>query len=145
MKEQSKLADPPVNVKIKIAALWMSVMFCYIYADYFALFAPGKLQDMLTGNMPPLGKVTEGVLVFTSAMLAIPSVMIFLSVSLPATLNRWINVFFGSLYTLIILLTMWAWAFTIFYGVIEVVLTSVIVWYALRWPKQSSADQGKQI
>ena len=139
MKDRSKLADPSVNIKIKLAALWATVMFCYIYADYFALFAPGKLADMLKGNMAPLGQVTEGVLVFTSAMLAIPTVMIFLSVALPATTNRWLNVIVGALYTLIILLTMWSWAFTIFYGVIEVTLTSLIVWYAITWPREQDS------
>ncbi len=38
------LEDLKINVKIKLAALWASVMFCYIYADYFGLYEPGKLQ-----------------------------------------------------------------------------------------------------
>jgi uncharacterized protein DUF4386 len=37
---------------------------------------------------------------------------------------------FGVLYTVIILITMWNWALYIFWGVIEVVLTALIVWYA---------------
>lgn len=28
-----------VPVRIKLAALWTSVMFCYIYADYFEMYA----------------------------------------------------------------------------------------------------------
>jgi hypothetical protein len=34
---------------------------------------------------------------------------------------------------------MWDWAFFIFYGVIEVTLTGLIVVYAWRWPKQEAA------
>ena len=139
MKERSKLVDLPVNVRLKLAAVWASAMFCYIYADYFHLFAPGKLQDMIKGNMPPLGQVTDGILIFTSAMMAIPSVMIFLSVGLPAALSRWLNIIFGVLYTVIILLTMWAYPFTIFYGAIEVLLTSLVVWYAIKWPREAEA------
>jgi len=139
MKNVSALDDPKVGVRIKLSALWVSVMFCYLYADYFLLFAPGKIQSMLNGKMPPLGDVTEGVLVFTSAMMAIPAVMIFLSVGLPATLSRWLNVVFGMLYTVIILLTMWSYIFMMFYGVIEVVLTSLIVWYAWTWPRETAA------
>jgi Family of unknown function (DUF6326) len=101
------LQDTPVDVKIKLAALWPSVMFCYLYADYFGLFVPGRLQKMLAGQIPPLGPVTQGVLVGTSAMMAIPAVMIFLSVAPRASLNRWLNIVAGALYTAIILITMW--------------------------------------
>ena len=131
------LEDAKINVKIKLSALWVSVMFCYIYADYFGLFVPGALQSMLNGQMRPLGATTQGVLLGTSLMLAIPSVMIFLSVALPPKLNRSLNIAVGAFYTGIILITMWSWAFFIFYGVIEISLTSLVVYYAWRWPRAS--------
>ena len=129
------LEDIQVNVKIKLAALWASVMFCYIYADYFGLYVPGALQKMIAGKMAPLGPTTQGVLLGTSLMMAIPSVMIFLSVALKPPVNRWLNIIFGALYTLIILITMWDWLFYIFFGFIEITLTLLIVWYAWRWPR----------
>jgi hypothetical protein len=129
------LQDVKADVKIKLAALWASVMFCYLYADYFGLYAPGKLQGMLNGQMAPLGPVTQGVLLGTSLMMAIPSVMIFLSVVLKPSLNRPLNIVFGTIYTAIILLTMWDWAFYIFFGIIEVTLTALVVWYAWTWPR----------
>jgi len=129
------LDEARVNVRIKLAALWTSVMFCYIYADYFDLYTPGKLHSMLEGLMRPLGAVTQGMLVGTSLMLAIPAVMIFLSVALPPAPCRWLNVVFGIVYTAIILVTMWGWAFIVFYGVIEVALTLLVVWYAWKWPR----------
>jgi hypothetical protein len=132
------LDDIKIHVKLKISALWVSVMFCYIYADYFGLYVPGALQRMLAGKMGPFGPTTQGILIGTSLMMAIPSVMIFLSVKLPATLNRWLNIIFGAIYTVIILITMWDWAFSIFWGLIEVALTALIVWYAWTWPKQEA-------
>ncbi len=39
------------------------------------------------------------------------------------------------LYTVIILLTMWQWAFYILFGVIEMTLTGLVVWYAWTWPR----------
>lgn len=119
-------------VRIKLAALWTSVMFCYIYADYFELYAPGKLQRISQGHIGPF-QATEGVLVGTSVVLAIPSVMIFLSVALKPTLNRWLNILFGFLYTAIILMSMWGHAFMILYGVIEITLTALVMWYAWKW------------
>lgn len=132
------LEDSRVNVKIKLAALWASVMFCYIYADYFGLYVPGALQSMLQGKMGPLGPTTQGVLLGTSLMMAIPSLMIFLSVALKPVLNRWLNILFGAIYTAIILITMWSWVFYIVFGVIEVMLTLLVVWYAWRWPRREA-------
>ena len=126
--------DLKINVKLKLSALWASVMFCYIYADYFGLYRPGKLQAILKGEFFSL-PTTQGVLLGASLMLAIPSLMIFLSVALPPVPNRWLNIVSGAVYTAIILKTMWVWAFYIFYGVIEISLTSLVVWYAWRWPK----------
>ena len=71
--------------------LWAVVMFCYVYGDYFGLFKPGAVQHMLQGRMDPLGPVTQPILVFTSAMMVIPSVMVFLSVALPARGSRWLS------------------------------------------------------
>jgi Family of unknown function (DUF6326) len=133
------LDDIKVHVKLKMSALWASVMFCYIYADYFGLYVPGSLQRMLAGKMGPLGPVTQMVLLGTSATLAIPSVMIFLSLVLKPNFNRWLNIVLGVLYTSIILMTMWRWAFYIFYGVIEIALTGLVVWYAWNWPRQKAA------
>jgi hypothetical protein len=133
------LEDIRVPVKLKLAALWTSVMFLYIYADYFGLYVPGALQKMLEGEMQPLGHTTQAVLMETSAMLAIPAVMIFLSVALRPKLNRWLNIVFGVIYTLIICITMWSWYFYIFYGVMEIALTGLVVWYAWKWPRQTAA------
>jgi hypothetical protein len=133
------LDDIKIHVKIKISALWASVMFCYIYGDYFWLYAPGKLQDILKGNMAPLGPTTQGVLLFTSIMMAIPAIMIFLSLALKASLNRWMNIILGVVYTLFVLITMpGAWVFYLFLGSVDVILTALIVWYAWNWPRQEA-------
>ncbi|GAA0716444.1 hypothetical protein GCM10009105_22870 [Dokdonella soli] len=137
-KAGTTLDDIRIHVKMKISALWASLMFCYIYADYFGLYVPGTLQKMLEGKMGPLGPTTQGVLLGTSLMMAIPSIMIFLSLVLKPNLNRWLNIIFGAIYTAIILITMWDWAFYIFFGIIEVLLTGLIAWYAWNWPKQEA-------
>lgn len=134
------LEDVMIDVKIKLSALWASAMFCYIYGDYFGLFQPGELQTMLQGQMRPLGPVTQTVLLGTSFMMSIPSVMVFLSLVLRPTMNRRVNIIVGVIFTLIMLGTMpGTWAFYIYLGSIEVVLTALIVWYAWTWPKQAAA------
>jgi hypothetical protein len=133
------LDDIKVHVKLKISALWASVMFCYVYGDYFLLHQPGKLRDVMEGKMAPLGPTTQGVLLFTSVSMAIPAVMIFLSVALRAKLNRWLNIILGLLYTVFVLITMrGAWTFYLFLGSVDVALTALIVWHAWNWPRQEA-------
>ena len=47
--------DIRVHVRLKLVALWSSLMFFYIYADYFQLWQPGHLQGMLEGRRPFAG------------------------------------------------------------------------------------------
>ena len=73
-------------------------------------------------------------------MMSIPSVMVFLSLVLRPTINRRVNIIVGVIFTLIMLGTMpGTWAFYIYLGSIEVVLTALVVWYAWTWPKQAAA------
>ena len=70
--------------------------------------------------------------------MVIPNLMPFLSLALPAGVNRWVNIVSGVLYTVIMILAIRAgWHFYVVYGVIEIVLTALIVWYAWTWPKQT--------
>jgi uncharacterized protein DUF6326 len=136
-KERPALEDQRVHVKVKLASLWTSLMFCYIYGDYFGLYKPGKLQGMLEGQMGFLGRITQGVLLGTSVLMAIPALMVFLSLILTPDVNRWLNVILGLVYTVIMLITIpGAWAFYVFLGIVEVVLSLLIVWTAWKWPRQ---------
>jgi hypothetical protein len=69
--------------------------------------------------------------------MAIPSLMVFLSLALKPRLSRILNVGFGAVYTLVIVISMpGAWAFYILLGVIEAVLSGLIVWFAWTWPTE---------
>jgi len=62
--------------------------------------------------------------------------MIFLSIALKAKVSRYLNIIVGSIYTVLIMFTASRnWAFMQMYGVVEVVLTGLVVWYAWTWPK----------
>ncbi len=132
------LQDIDVHPKIKLAALWASVMFCYIYADYFGLFTPGLIATMNQGLIPPLGRATDEVMIGVSLMMAIPSLMIFLSVALSARMSRLLNLLAGLMYSAIISVTMWSGAHFIVYGVIEIALTLLAVFYAWTWPRDTA-------
>jgi hypothetical protein len=134
--------DLKVPVKQKISALWTAVMFCYVYADFFALHEPGRLAHMNAGLLAPFGRVTDSIMLGVSVMMVIPSVMVFLSLVLPPAINRLANGVLGAIYTLIILLTMiGAPLFYLFFGAVEVVLTSTIMWYGWTWPRIAAGPE----
>jgi hypothetical protein len=132
----STLQDIRVPIRYRLSATWASLVSCFIYADYFELYVPGKLQGMLKGNMEPLGAVTQGMLAGTSAMLALPSLMILLSMILPASACRWLNVLVGLLYAVIQVLVISGsgWTFYIGFGVLEIMLLVFAAWTAWKWP-----------
>lgn len=134
------LEDTRVPVRIKLAALWTSTMFCYVYGDIFFLYQTGHVQQMLEGKMPPLGTVTPTMLLCTSISMAIPACMIFLSLALRPKASRWLNIIVGFLYSAFVAVTMpGAWSFYIFFGSVDVLLTLLVVWYAWRWPRERAA------
>lgn len=129
--------DIRVPVRYKLVALWSSVVFLYMYGDYFELYQPGKLQAMIAGKTG-LGPVTQTSLMGMAAMMAVPSLMVILSLVLPATVNRWVNIILGTVYAAIMVLAVQgSWHFYTFYGWIEIALSLSIAWCAWTWPKQS--------
>ena len=128
---------PPV--KLKLSALWAAVMFCYVYADFFGLFQPGRLGRMNQGIIAPLGPATPEVLLGVSVMMVVPSLMVFLALVLKPRIDRWANIILGSAYTIILILTApGAPLFYLFFVIVEVALTLLIAWYAWRWPRDVS-------
>jgi hypothetical protein len=136
-RRTNPLMDAPVSPRTKLSALWTSTMFCYVYGDYFELYVPGRLSSMLAGRMDPLGPVTPGLLLGTSTLLAMPALMVILSVLLPPTLSRWINIVAGAFYSLVMVLVIrGAWSFYVLMGLIEITLTLSVVAVAWRWPRR---------
>lgn len=132
----STLVDVPIDIKVQLSALWTATMFCYIYCDYFGLYIPGKLEGMTRGEMGPRGAVTQGTLVGTSLLMAIPSLMVALSVVLPARPNRILNIIVGALYAILLALFAYTatWYFYTLFAGLEATLAALIVARAWRWP-----------
>jgi hypothetical protein len=138
--KKNNLEDFKVNTRIKLSALWGSVMFCYVYGDFFTLFVPGRIKNLADGNSG-LGTTTPLTLLVFAILMTVPSLMIFLSLVLKPKINRWINISIGIFFTavmiLIIISSINEWMmFYIYLAFIEIILTSSIVWHAWTWPNQ---------
>jgi hypothetical protein len=140
-KVKSDLQDFQIDVKFKLSALWASVIFLYLYGDFFSLFVPGRIQGLINGNSG-VGPTTPLKLLLFAVMMTLPSVMVFLSLALKAGASRWLNIVLGGIYTIIMILvaavSIDKWMiFFIYLAVVEIILTSLIVIYAWRWPRQT--------
>jgi hypothetical protein len=137
--QQRALEDIKVNVKLKLAALWASFMFLYIYVDYFALYMPGKIEDILAGRIF-IFDISYVFLLIALISVTIPALMIFLSVALSVKVSRWANIIIAAVYIPYTLFNLAgeAWVHMVFGAVVEVVLLLLIISYAWKWPKQEA-------
>ncbi|AFD07670.1 DUF6326 family protein [Solitalea canadensis] len=103
MKNPTILEDFKINVKFKLSALWVSVMFCYIYGDFFSLFVPGRIENLMNGNSGA-GSTTPIKILMFAILMTLPSLMVFLSLALRPKINRWIIIIMGLFYTIVMIL-----------------------------------------
>lgn len=134
--QQHALDDINVSLKLKLATLWTSLMFLIIYIDYFHLYMPGTMADIQTGRVFVFD-IAQGFLLAALASVTIPALMIFLSVALPATVNRWTNIIVAAVNIPFMLFNLAgeAWMHMVLGAVIEVVLLCLIIRYAWKWPR----------
>src|SRR3712207_2451137 len=128
---QSTLEELRMPVRAKLAAAWTSVMFLYIYVDYFHLYKPGSIDDIRDGVVSVFD-ISAPLLTVFLVSVSIPALMVALSMTLPARVNRATNLVVASLYIPYSMINVagesWDWAF--FYGLsigLEVLLLAFIL------------------
>lgn len=135
--KSSALEDNQIDVKLKLAALWTSFMFLYVYVDIFGFFKPGTIEDILIGKVFTF-QTTPTFILVALVSVTIPSLMVFLSLALPARVNRWTNIVVAILYipySLFNLAGAESWTHYYFGATVEVVLLALVLWYAWKWPR----------
>ncbi len=135
------LEDVKINIKIKLSALWATVMFIYLYVDVFGFYKPGIIEDAIAGKVWEF-QITQVWLLGVIILMTIPSLMVFLSLVLPVKANRWTNIIVGILYIVVTLgMTIGeSWAYYIFASIVEAVLLLLIVVYAWKWPTHERVE-----
>ncbi|MBK8051756.1 MAG: hypothetical protein IPK35_00395 [Saprospiraceae bacterium] len=129
-----------IDIRIQLAFMWTSLMFCYIYCDYFELYTPDKISEIIEGT----SMLNDPWKLFAaSVLLAIPSMMIYLSISLPPKINRLLNIGFGVFFALFLALILTSldfewYKFYMMFAAIEIVLAALIARKAYLWPQTES-------
>jgi hypothetical protein len=138
---RSTLEELRMPVRAKLAAAWTSVMFLYIYVDYFQLFTPGYVGDILAGRIAQFD-ISQTFVVIGFTIVAVPSLMILLSATLPARVNRATNLVVATLYIAVSVYNAdgesWTWFFGLTIG-LEVLLLALILRYAWTWPRRTTS------
>ena len=141
------LEDLRMPVQAKLAAAWTSFMFLYIYVDYFHLYKPGAVDDILVGTVYEFD-ISQTLLTAFLTLVAIPSLMVILSMTLPARLNRATNLVVASLYIPVSLFNAVGESWTYFYGLsigLEVLLLAFILRAAWTWPRAASSSMPDRV
>jgi hypothetical protein len=139
-KSAGLLEDVKIDVKIKLSGLWVALMFFYIYADILGSHKQGYIEALQAGEVAGL---TPAWVLGSAVLMAIPSVMVFLSLALKAKVNRWANIGVGIVYIAVLGTFLFIGDISadyLFYSVVEAVLIALIVWHAWKWPKQERVE-----
>jgi len=141
MNAQKTLHNEKVNVKILLSALWIAVMFIYVYADIKTLFQPEIPQQIISGIVGGM-RINQSFLFAAALLMSIPAIMILLSLTLKPGINRWVNIIVSFLHILLIIATRFVpakiWYYYIYYQSIEAIIHMLIIWYAWKWPIQET-------
>jgi hypothetical protein len=133
---ETKFAPSNVNVRIKISALWTSMLFVFAYVDLFSLYQPDFRAEVEAGEIGGF-TVNQSFLLGTTVYVVIPSLMVFCALILRPRVNRIANIALSIVYVLtIIAAAIGEWNYYILGSAIEVALLTTIVYYAWTWPKE---------
>jgi hypothetical protein len=140
------LDNPPIPVRAKLAAAWTSFMFLYVYVDVLNFYKPGVVDGILNGLVWRFD-ISSTLLTIFLVSVSIPALMVMLSMTLPARVNRAANLVVASLLIPYSIFNAagatWDWA--AFYGIsigIEVLLLAFVLRSAWTWPRTSAVPSG---
>ena len=131
------LEDQPIPVRAKLAAAWTSFMFLYAYVDILNFFTPGVIEDILDGRVFEFD-LSQTFSTTALTLVAIPALMVVLSMTLPARANRITNLIVAAVYVPVTAFNVVGGSWLFFYGlgvVLELILLALIVRLAWTWPR----------
>ncbi|MBG6240271.1 hypothetical protein IWX78_003268 [Mycetocola sp. CAN_C7] len=130
-------------VQAKLAAAWTSLMFLVIYIDYYHLYQPGEI-DLIRGGVIFEFDISGTLMSIFFAIIAIPALMIMLSMTLPARVNRATNLVVASLYIPVMVFNAAGatWDYAFYYALtigVEVLILAFILRSAWTWPRNTAS------
>ena len=132
LKESTGMAD----TKGKFQALWIFVMFNYLYCDLISNMDSGVLKELLEGHVGSI-QVNQEFMLGAALLMEIPIAMVLLSRVLKYRANRWANIIAGAIMTIVQISSLFFGTgptlHYVFYSIIEIACTAFIAWNAWMW------------
>lgn len=142
LPSRSALEDLRIPVQVKLAAAWTSFMFLYVYVDILAFYKPGVVDDILAGVVWEFD-ITQTWAITALSLLALPILMVVLSMTLPARANRTTNLIVASVQVPFAAFNAVGelgkpWMYFYLLGVaLEVIVLAFILRSAWTWPRHT--------
>jgi len=129
--------QPPVggsvDTRLKIAALWIAMLFIFAYVDLFSLYRPDVRADLEAGRLFAFD-VSQTFLFFATLYVVCPSLMIYLTLVMPRGINRLLNVALAAVYAVTIVgSAVGEWAYFVLGSAAELALLGAVVYHAWTW------------
>ena len=139
-RSQSTLENLRMPVQAKLASAWTSLMFLVIYIDYFHLYQPGEIDEIRGGVIFEFD-ISGALMSIFFVIIAIPALMVMLSMTLPARVNRVTNLVVASLYIPLMVFNAAGatWDYAFYYALtigVEVLILAFILRSAWTWPRR---------
>ena len=139
MSTTTHYQDYWINPRNKIAALWTSMLFIFAYVDLFSWYRSDVRAQIEAGEMFVF-TIGQGFLLGVTIYILVPSLMLFLSLVLPARATRMANIVLAVLYAVTIAgAAIGEWNYYILGSIAEVALLAGVAYYAWTWPKATDA------
>jgi hypothetical protein len=119
-----------VDVQIKLSAIWVALMLTYLLGDVLRIFS-GDFKAGEIGGM----QVSQAMYLGLAALMVIPAVMVYLSVTLNQPVNRWANIIVAVVFFLfnLIGLPTYPSAYDKFLIAVSLAFNLLTIWTAWRW------------
>jgi hypothetical protein len=123
------------STRIKLSALWVSLMLTYLLGDVLRIFS----GDFVAGQVSGM-EMSQGLLLGMAALMVIPAAMVFLSLVLKHAVNRWANIILSIFFFVFnaIGLPTYPSLYDQFLIVVGLLFNLVIVWISWKWEVQEA-------
>ncbi len=132
--------DSWINPRLKIAALWASMLFVFAYVDLFSLYRADVRADIEAGEIGGF-TIGQAFLLSVATYVVIPSLMLSMTVLLPVRAARIANIVLAAVYIpTIVGSAVGEWNYYILGSAIETALLLGVIYYAWTWPKAAAEE-----
>lgn len=141
-----KLLDTKVERKIVLSGLWVTVLFVFAFVDILGFWRSDIINGILAGTVSGTQiDIDQAFLVSATAYVLVPSLMIMVSLLMPARINRLANIIVSLVWfvSVVVMVLGESWSYYILGSVIEMLLLLSIAYCSWTWPRRTDQSAAR--